>query len=93
MLTPLSLLLIGTYVLAQSSAGNDFGAVLAIFPFTSPIVMPARIALGDAGGEIVASLVVGLATVLFVVRLGGRLPPGHRPTGRRLKLGEVFRWL
>ena len=53
-LTPLSLLLIGTYVLAQSSADGSFGAVLAIFPFTSPIVMPARIALGDASaGEIV----------------------------------------
>ena len=47
-LTPLSLLLIGTYVLAQSSADGSFGAVLAIFPFTSPIVMPSRIALGDA---------------------------------------------
>ena len=48
-LTPLSLLLIGTYVLAQSCEPRAaFGAVLAIFPFTSPIVMPARLALGDA---------------------------------------------
>jgi ABC-2 type transport system permease protein len=92
-LTPLSLLLIGTYVLAQSSAGNDFGAVLAIFPFTSPIVMPARIALGDAStAEIVASLVVGLATVLFVVRLGAAIyRRGIVHTGRRLRLGEVLR--
>jgi ABC-2 type transport system permease protein len=92
-LTPLSLLLIGTYVLAQSSAGNDFGAVLAIFPFTSPIVMPARIALGDAStAEIVASLLVGIATVLFVVRLGSAIyRRGIVHTGRRLRLGEVLR--
>jgi ABC-2 type transport system permease protein len=92
-LTPLSLLLIGSYVLAQSSAGNEFGAVLAIFPFTSPIVMPARIALGDAStAEIVASLVVGLATVLFVVRLGAAIyRRGIVHTGRRLRLGEVLR--
>jgi ABC-2 type transport system permease protein len=92
-LTPLSLLLIGTYVLAQSSAGNDFGAVLAIFPFTSPIVMPARIALGDAStAEIVASLLVGIATVLFVVRLGSAIyRRGIVHTGRRLRLDEVLR--
>ena len=79
-LTPLSLLLIGTYVLAQSSADGSFGAVLAIFPFTSPIVMPARIALGVAStAEIVASLAVGIVTVLFVVPARCRdLPARHR---------------
>jgi ABC-2 type transport system permease protein len=92
-LTPLSLLLIGTYVLAQSSADGSFGAVLAIFPFTSPIVMPSRIALGAATtAEIVASLAVGLVTVVFVVRLGAAIyRRGIVHTGRRLRLGEVFR--
>jgi ABC-2 type transport system permease protein len=92
-LTPLSLLLVGTYILAQSSSEGSFGAVLAIFPFTSPIVMPARLALGDAStAEIVASLVVLLATVLFVVRLGSAIyRRGIVHTGRRLKLGEVLR--
>ncbi len=92
-LTPLSLLLVGTYILAQSSSEGSFGAVLAIFPFTSPIVMPARLALGDAStAEIVASLVVLVATVLFVVRLGSAIyRRGIVHTGRRLKLGEVLR--
>lgn len=92
-LTPLSMLLIGTYVLAQSSAGGSFGAFLAIFPFTSPIVMPARLALGDASAaEIVASLVVGVVTLLFVLRLGAAIyRRGIVHTGRRLKLGEVLR--
>ena len=79
-LTPLSLLLVGTYVLAQSSRRHAFGAVLAIFPFTSPIVMPARIALGEAStAEIVASLVVGARHRPVRRAPGGRdLPPGHR---------------
>ena len=78
-LTPLSLLLIGTYVLAQSSADGSFGAFLAIFPYTSPIVMPARLALGDASaGEIVASLVVGSRRPLRAPAGRGRLPAGHR---------------
>ncbi len=92
-LTPLSLLLIGTYVLAQSSADGSFGAVLAIFPFTSPIVMPSRIALGAAStAEIVASLAVGIVTVLFVIRLGAAIyQRGIVHTGRRLHLSEVLR--
>ncbi len=92
-LTPLSLLLIATYVLAQSSADGSFGAVLAIFPFTSPVVMPARLALGAASpAEIVASLAVGLVTVVFVVRLGAAIyRRGIVHTGRRLRLGEIFR--
>jgi ABC-2 type transport system permease protein len=92
-LAPLSLLLIGTYVLAQSSADGSFGSFLAIFPYTSPIVMPSRLALGEASaGEIVASLVIMVVTVVFVLRLGAAVyRRGIVHTGRRLRLGEVLR--
>jgi ABC-2 type transport system permease protein len=92
-LAPLSILLIGTYVLAQSSADGSLGAILAIFPYTSPIVMPSRLALGDASaGEIVASLVVAVVTVVFVLRLGAAVyRRGIVHTGRRMRLGEVLR--
>jgi ABC-2 type transport system permease protein len=92
-IAPLSLLLIGTYVLAQSSAEGTFGSFLAVFPYTSPIVMPARLALGDASvGEIVASLAIGVVTVVFVLRLGAAVyRRGIVHTGRRMRLGEVLR--
>jgi ABC-2 type transport system permease protein len=92
-IAPLSLLLIGTYVLAQSSADGSFGSFLAVFPYTSPIVMPARLALGDASvGEIVASLAIGVVTVVFVLRLGAAVyRRGIVHTGRRMRLGEVLR--
>jgi ABC-2 type transport system permease protein len=92
-LTPLSLLLIGTYIVAQSAADGSFGAVLAIFPLTSPIVMPVRIALGAASPlEIVASLLVGVATVFVVVRLGAAIyRRGIVHTGRRLHLRQALR--
>ncbi|HEY3670038.1 MAG TPA: hypothetical protein VGN51_03820 [Acidimicrobiia bacterium] len=50
-------------------------------------------ALGDASaGEIVASFVVGIVTVLFVLRLGAAVyRRGIVRTGRRLRLGEVLR--
>jgi ABC-2 type transport system permease protein len=91
-LMPLSLLLVATYIFAQN-AGGALGAALAIFPLTSPIVMPTRIALGDASGvEIVASLVVLIVTVVLAVRVGAAIfRRGIVHTGRRLRLGEALR--
>jgi ABC-2 type transport system permease protein len=79
-------------VFAQSAAQSGLGALLAIVPLTSPLVMPARIALGEAStAEIVASLVVGVATVFVVVRVGGAIyRRGIVHTGRRLRLRELF---
>jgi ABC-2 type transport system permease protein len=90
---PLSLLLVGTYVLSLSAADRSFGGVLAVFPLTSPIVMPARIALGAASApEILASIVLLGASVVIAVRLGAVIyRRGIVSTGRRLRLGEVFR--
>ncbi len=92
-LAPLSLLLVGTYVAAQSIAGTTTGAVLALFPLTSPIVMPTRIALGKASApEIVASLAIGVATVIFVIRAGAVIyRRGIVHTGRRLHVRDVWR--
>jgi ABC-2 type transport system permease protein len=92
-LAPLSLLLIGTYILAQSSSDDSLGAVLAIFPFTSPIIMPSRIALGvTSAPEVIASLVVGVATLLLVVRLGSIIyRRGIVQTGRKMRVSEVLR--
>jgi len=92
-LTPLSILLVATYVLAQSTAGTTLGAVLAIFPLTSPIVMPTRIALGEAStAEMVASLALGVATVVVVLRLGAAIyRRGIVQTGRKLSITEALR--
>ncbi|HZP28097.1 MAG TPA: ABC transporter permease [Acidimicrobiia bacterium] len=90
---PLSLLIVATYILAQSAADQGLGRFLSIFPLTSPIVMPTRIALGDASAlDIVASLVLGVATVFVVVRVGAAIyRRGIVHTGRRLRLAEALR--
>jgi len=91
-ITPLSLVLVATYILAQSAAGTSLGAMLAIFPLTSPVVMPARIALGDASpAEIVASLALGIAAVLVVLRFGAAMyRRGIVHTGRRMRVREAL---
>jgi ABC-2 type transport system permease protein len=90
---PLSFLVVGSYVLAQSAASKGFGRFLSIFPLTSPILMPTRIALGDATAlDIVASLALGFATVFLVIRVGAAIyRRGIVHTGRRLRLSEALR--
>ena len=89
---PMTILLVGSLLVAQSASDTPLGRVLAIFPFTSPMVMPARIATGEASGvEMALSLVVGAATVVLVLRLGARVyARGIVHTGRRLKVREVL---
>jgi ABC-2 type transport system permease protein len=92
-IAPLSMVLIGTYVAAQAAPGGAFGTALGVFPLSSPIIMPTRIALGVASGtEIVASLALGLLAVVFVVRIGGAIyRRGIVHTGQRLALGDALR--
>jgi ABC-2 type transport system permease protein len=90
--TPLTILLIGSFLVAQTAADSPLGRVLAIFPLTSPIVMPARIAVGEATvPEMVLSLALGVATVVLVLRVGSRIyARAIVRTGRRLKVREVL---
>lgn len=65
---------------------------LAIFPFTSPMVMPSRIAIGASfGPEMALSLVLGAAAVLLALRVGSNIySRAIVRTGRRLRLREVL---
>jgi ABC-2 type transport system permease protein len=98
-LTPLSLLLVATYLVAQTAAANPsfadswLGTGAALFPLTSPVVMPARIALGDASpAEIILSVLLLAVSVVVVARVGAAIyRRGIVSTGRRLRLGEALR--
>ncbi len=90
---PLSGLLIVAYLVAQGAPASTLTTVLAYVPFTSPVVMPSRIASGDSSpAEIVGSLLVGVVTVAVVIRLAAAV---YRRaivrTGRRLRLRDVLR--
>jgi len=90
---PLTLALVGAYFVAQAAPESPLASVLAYFPLTSPLVMPARIAVGEATPvEMAVSLGLGLAAVVVVIRTGSLV---YRQaivrTGRRLKLRDVLR--
>lgn len=91
--TPLTVTLIGSFIVAQSAPDSPLARVLAYVPLTSPLVMPARLAMGVASSaEIAISLLLCLAAVVVVARIGATV---YRRaivrTGRRLKLREVLR--
>lgn len=91
-ISPLTFALIGTFFVAQGGPDSALGTVLAYVPLSSPLVVPARIAIGASTPvELVASLLILLVTIALAVRFGsaayGR---AIVRTGRRLKLGEVL---
>jgi ABC-2 type transport system permease protein len=67
--------------------------VSTFLPPVAPLVMPTRIAGGDAAlWEIAASLVIMLISIVAVVLLAARLYEGAiLRTGARVKLGDAWR--
>ena len=62
-------------------------------PFTAPIVMPVRVAVGEASGaEIAASLGILAAAIALLVPLGARIYEGAvLRMGKPMKLREALR--
>ncbi|MGE3620941.1 MAG: ABC transporter permease [Acidimicrobiia bacterium] len=90
--TPFTMALIGSYLVAQSAPDGPVATVLAYVPFSSPLVVPSRVAAGVSSPvEMAASLLLGVVAVVLVARIGAVV---YRRaivrTGRRLKLREVL---
>lgn len=66
----------------------------SIFPLFSPIVMPARLALGVPTWQIVLSMVVLVASVVLFVWLAGRIyRVGILLYGKKASFKEIGKWL
>jgi ABC-2 type transport system permease protein len=95
--TPLNLLMIASFFVAftASVGGGDttLARVSTFLPPVAPLVMPLRIAGGDAASwEIAVSLVIMLVSTVAVVLLAARLYEGAiLRTGARVKLGDAWR--
>jgi ABC-2 type transport system permease protein len=95
--TPLNLLLVGAFLVAFVGAANDPGSTLATvtsyLPPTAPLVMPLRVAAGEAATWHVAlAFGIMLVSIVAVVLLAGRLYAGAvLRTGARVKLGDAWR--
>lgn len=88
---PLTFLLIGTFVAAQTVTG-PIAVALAVFPLTSPMMMPFRIAAGDAGAaEIVASVVLLTLSIGALGKVAATIySRAIVRTGRKLTVRETL---
>ena len=89
------LLVIG-YLLAFPAIDDPDGTLAvaaSLFPLFSPIVMPLRVALGEASAaEIVASLLLLAASIAVLVPLGARIyERSVLRMGKPMKLREAWR--
>jgi ABC-2 type transport system permease protein len=95
--TPLNLLLLASFFVAftASVTGGDttLARVSTFLPPVAPLVMPLRIAGGDAAPwEVAVALAVMLVSIVAVVLLAARLYEGAiLRTGARVKLRDAWR--
>ncbi len=85
-------------ILAMMAVIKDPDSSLAfwcsIVPFTSPVVMMARIPYGIPGWEIVLSLAVLYASFVGMVWLAGKIyRVGIFMYGKKPSFGELFKWM
>lgn len=94
--TPLTLALVVGFFLsiqALNDPGSTLATITSLVPVTAPLVMPARISLGEASAvEVVASVALTLAAIAVLVPLGGRIYAGAvLRTGGRIRLADAWR--
>ncbi|HEX6197672.1 MAG TPA: ABC transporter permease [Jiangellaceae bacterium] len=95
-LTPMTISIVASYLVgvwALNSPDALAGQVLSVTPPFSALVMPVRVATGDAAGsEIVLAFGLMVAAVAGMLYLGGRIyERAVLRTGKRLKITEVLR--
>jgi ABC-2 type transport system permease protein len=95
---PVMMLLIFSLIVsfaALSDPGGQIAIVTSMIPFSSPIIMPVRMATSDVPlTQLALSLAIGAATVLVVVWLSARIYRiGILMYGKRPGLRELARWV
>jgi ABC-2 type transport system permease protein len=95
---PVVMLIVLTAVLISptvSNPGSQLSLVTSLLPFSSPIIMPIRMALTDVPfTEVMGSLIILAASCLGAVWLAGRIyRVGLLMYGKRPTLSELRRWI
>ncbi len=94
-LTPTTLLLVVGFIVSLQAAqdpGSTLATVTSFVPGLSPLVMPVRMAAGEAAAwEVVVAAAAMLVAIAVVVRIGGRVYSGALlRTGGKTKLREAL---
>ena len=94
--TPVTMVLVAGYLVAfpvLEDPGSSLAVISSLVPFTSPIVMPVRVAVGEAGtAEIAASLGILALSIALLIPLAARIYEGSvLRMGKPMKVREALR--
>lgn len=96
MLPIVVIVLIAFYMLfpVLSNPNGSLAVFASLFPLFSPIIMPARLAFDPPWWQLVASIIIMLATVWFFIWLTSRIyRVGILMYGKKITLREMIKWL
>ena len=94
-MTPLTILIIASFIIGLSATGDPdstLAVVASLLPFSSPLVMPTRIVLGDAAPwEVVASLVISVASTAALIPIATKVYSRALLRPGRVRIRQVLR--
>lgn len=97
-MVPITLPLVFAFVISSLAISNPGGTAIVWFshiPFTSPIVMLVRVAMGDvAWWEIITSMFILIVTFILTTKLASKIYRiGILMYGKKVTYKELFKWL
>ena len=94
-MTPLTILIVASFFIGISATSNPdstLAVVASLLPFSSPLVMPTRIALGNAASwEIVASIVISVASTAALIPVATKIYSRALLRSGRVRIRQVLR--
>ena len=93
--TPIVMVLLVPYMFAAifvpQNPDGIAATIFSIFPLTSPLVMPSRVATGSPSApELIACYALLVPTILLLAFIGGRIYAGAILSGRRFSLSTLL---
>jgi ABC-2 type transport system permease protein len=94
-MTPLTILILGSFFIGLSATSNPdstLATVASLLPFSSPLVMPTRIALGEAATwEVVASIAISVGATAAVIPIATTIYSRALLRPGRVRIRQVLR--
>ena len=94
-MTPLTILIIASFIIGLSATGDPdstLAVVASLLPFSSPLVMPTRIVLGDAAPwEVVASLAISVGSTAALIPIATKIYSRALLRPGRVRIRQVLR--
>ena len=94
-MTPLTILILGSFFIgltATSNPDSTLATVASLLPFSSPLVMPTRIALGEAATwEVVASVAISVGATAAVIPIATTIYSRALLRPGRVRIRQVLR--